>query len=169
MDAAEFAFGALLVALLLGLAGYFTWKQRAALRELRDHPEMPREDRRYLRNQVVRRLFCSALMVVLAGLLVGWYFLDPEFRELFEEGRREWAAAADQPLTEQQRDFSRWIVAYWCAALLLLFTIIAVAGIDAWANLRYGVRHRRQLRDERQQTLMELQAARRRHQGNGRG
>jgi hypothetical protein len=52
---------------------------------------------------------------------------------------------------------------------LVLFAIIAVAGADAWAIGRYGLRHRRQLRDERQQTLLELQAARRRHQGNGQG
>jgi hypothetical protein len=169
LDPAEFAFGAAVVVLLLGLAGYFSWKQRATLRELRDHPEMPREDRRYLRNQVVRRLLCSALMVVLAGLLIGWYFLDPSFRELFEEGRKAWAAAEDQAFTERQKEFSRWMVAYWCAALLVLFAIIAVAFLDAWAIGRYGVRHRRKLRDERQQTLLELQEARRRHRGNGRG
>jgi uncharacterized BrkB/YihY/UPF0761 family membrane protein len=169
VEPAEFAFGVVLVLLLVGLAGYFAWRQRATLRELREHPEMPAEDRRFLRNQVIRRLLCSALMVVLAGMLVGWYFMAPTFSELFQQGREAWAAAEEQVFTERQEDFRRRMVAYWCVALLVLFAIIAVAGADAWAIGRYGLRHRRQLRDERQQTLLELEAARRRHQGNGQG
>jgi hypothetical protein len=169
VEPAEFAFGVVLVVLLVGLAGYFAWRQRSTLRELREHPEMPEEDRLFLRNQVIRRLLCSFLMLVLAGMLVGWYFMAPTFSELFQEGRERWAAAEEQVFTERQEDFRRQMVAYWCVALLVLFAIIAVAGADAWAIGRYGLRHRRQLRDERQQTLLELQAARRRHQGNGQG
>jgi hypothetical protein len=169
VDPAELAFSTVLAVLLLGLAGYFSWQQWRTLRELRANPEMPAEDRRFLRSQAVRRLFCSALMVVLALLLAGWYGLgmDAEFRELFREGRERWAAAEDQVLTEEQKDFYRFMATYWGAALLLLFAIIALAGIDAWAISRYGIRQRRRLRDERAQALLDLQAARRRHQGNG--
>lgn len=165
MDPAELAFGAVLVVLLVGLAGYFSWQQRATLRELRARPEMPADDRRFLRRQVLRRLFCSALMVLLAGMLVGWSFYDETFRDLFREGR---AAPAQGELAERQKAFGQWMGAYWSAALGVLFLIVAVAAADALATGRYGLRQRRRLRDERQQTLMELEAARRRHRGNGR-
>jgi hypothetical protein len=168
VDPAELVFGAVLVVLLVGLAGYFTWQQRATLRELHAHPEMPPEDRRYLRRQVMRRLFCSALMGLLAGMLVAWYFYDESFRELFREGREKWAAAEQEVLTERQKEFSKWMGAYWSAVLGVLFLIVAVAAADALAIGRYGLRQRRRLRDERQQTLLELEAARRRHRGNGR-
>jgi hypothetical protein len=169
VDPAEFAFGVTVVVLLVGLAGYFAWQQRIALRELHANSELPPEERRYLRNQVVRRLLCSALMLILAGMLVGWYFYDPQFRALFPEAREKWAAAEEQILTEEQKEFGRWMGAYWSAALGVLFLIVVVAGADALAIARYGLRQRRRLRDERQQTLLELEAVRRRHRGNGRG
>ena len=42
-------------------------------------------------------------------------------------------------LTEEQKDFYRLMATYWGAALVLLFAIIALAGIDAWAISRYGM------------------------------
>jgi uncharacterized membrane protein YjgN (DUF898 family) len=169
VDPAELTFGVVLVLVLLGLAGYFTWRQIGTLRQTRNDSALSTDDRLFLHRQAVRRLVCSALMVVLAGMLIGWYFLDPAFRDMFREGREAWAEARDEILTEQQKDFSRWMAAYWSLALLVLFFIIVLAAMDAWAIGRYGLRQRRQLSDERRQALLELEAARRRHRENGQG
>ena len=69
-------FASVLVAVLLGLAGYFGRRQLQALRGLRSAEEMPPEDRRYVRNQAWRRLAGSALMVVIAGFFVGAFFVE---------------------------------------------------------------------------------------------
>jgi len=63
------------VAVLLGLAGYFGWRQVQTLRRLRLQTELPPEDQNYYKHQSWRRLVGCALMILLAALLSGWYLL----------------------------------------------------------------------------------------------
>ena len=78
MDPLELTLGMGLAGLLVGVAGYFTYRQQQTLQQLRHDTELTLDDRRYLHRQVVRRLFSSVLLVVLAGFLVGWFFLEPD-------------------------------------------------------------------------------------------
>src|SRR5437879_12230808 len=77
MNPAEIIFGALLVAALLGPAGYFAWRQKKTLERLRKQDLSP-EDRLYAYKQVQRRLLCCVLMAVLGGMLAGGLFLGNE-------------------------------------------------------------------------------------------
>ena len=70
----------LLVAVLLGLAAYFAWRQVHALRSLPGIPNLSDEDRRYVRGQAWRRLACSVLMAVLAVLLSASFLFGLEDR-----------------------------------------------------------------------------------------
>ena len=88
MSSDQLGFTLVLVAVLLGLAGYFGWQQVRTLRGLKAPERVDADNRFYLRSQAYRRLFCSLLMVAIAGLLVGWLFLDAQDRELQGELRR---------------------------------------------------------------------------------
>lgn len=88
----QLVFGSSLVVILLALAGYYAWRQRQALRGLREADDVPLEDRRYARRMAWRRLVGSGLMAVFAGMLVGSFFLQSHWHRL-EEKRK---AALDQ-------------------------------------------------------------------------
>ena len=148
MNPAELVFTLALAAVLLGLAGYFGWRQVQTLRGLAG---MGVEEQHYLRAQAYRRLFCSALMVVLAGMLVGWIFLGAD------------AADPAAPLTA---DLARLFSVYWIAALLVLLVLVALAAVDFWAIARFGMSQHRRLQAD-QRALLEEHAARRRRERNG--
>jgi hypothetical protein len=159
VDYVELIVGGLLVLLLLGLGGYYAWRQIRLFGILkRDNPYPPAE-RIYLRRQARRRLVGSALLVAFAGLLVGSYFLDP--------GSPDTAAVEQgaEPSPEQTRLL--WLfVSYWAAALLLFLAIICLALIDLLATRRFTLRQLRHLHDQ-QEALFAEQAARFRSERNG--
>src|SRR5580700_527021 len=133
----------ILVAILLGVAGYFGWRQVRALRGLLRPDELGSGDRRYLRAQAYRRLFCSFLMVVLAGMLSGWLlFLDGRYRELFPP--KDGPAAVQMDPVEQE-DFGRLFTVYWMVVLLVILAMMALAIIDFVAIARYGLSQHRRL------------------------
>jgi hypothetical protein len=151
----ELFFGILLVAALLLLAGYFAWRQFQTRRALVHDRTMPAEERGYLLRQSRRRLICSMLMFLFAGFLIGWYFIEINLPELKP-------AAADEkppPLVEL-------LAYYWIAALLVLFGILALAGVDFFATARYGLQQKKLLEIERRAAL-EIEAARLRNERNG--
>jgi hypothetical protein len=159
----ELSFTLVLIVVLLGLAGYFGWRQIQALRGLRGQPDLPREDRRYVRRQGVRRLVCCVLMVVLAGMLVGWFFLHPHYREVSLQLDQR---AKGEDITPEQRTFLRLFAIYWIAALFMLFMIFVLAAVDFWAITRFGLRHHRRLQADHRAELEE-QVARLRARRNG--
>ena len=67
MPTSQIVFGIVLVVVLLGMAGFFGWRQLLTLRIVRTSAALADEDRRYMRRQAWRRLTCSVVMVVLAG------------------------------------------------------------------------------------------------------
>jgi hypothetical protein len=158
-------FAAVLVVVLLGLAGYFSWRQFQALRGLRSADQLPPEDRRYIRNQAWRRLAGSVLMVVFAGFLVGAFFIEGLAGELAE--RMKAATPAErEALTADNRFFLHLWSYYWIAALLVLLGLISLAALDFFAIRRYGQRHYRQIQADRR-AMIERQAARLRRERNG--
>ncbi|MBI3410203.1 MAG: hypothetical protein HY040_17825 [Planctomycetes bacterium] len=156
----ELFFGIVIVLVLLGVAGYFGWLQIQNSQNLRRNRDMPAEERQFIRRQVRRRLICCVLMVIFAGCLAGWFFIEARLPERLANNPEE--KPGDNPWVEM-------IVYYWTFALLVLFAILALAGLDAIATARYGLRSHRALENERR-AVLEAEAARlrqQRHERNG--
>lgn len=153
-------YAAALVLVLLGLAGYFGWRQRQVLQNLKLQTDLPDADRRYVRNQAWRRLASSALMVAVALLMAG------SFLSGLEDQATELAARADPHLTPEQSRLARFWGAYWIVVLLLVLGILFLAAWDVLAIRRYGLRHRRQIQADRRE-MIEQQIAIYRSQRNG--
>ncbi|MCI0640899.1 MAG: hypothetical protein L0Y70_17640 [Gemmataceae bacterium] len=156
MNLPEILLGGALVFGLAVLAIYYARRQFQLLKTIGKDQTLIPEEKRYFYRQIRRRLTCSALMLVLAGLLVGWFFIaqnlpGPEA----DEDRRK-------PILEM-------VTFYWILALLVLFGILALAGFDFMATARYGLRQRRLLEMEHRAAL-EMETARlrkKRESGNG--
>jgi len=160
-------FSAVLIVVLLGLAAYYAWRQVQALRGLRGQENLPPEDRRYVRNQAWRRLACSGLMVVFAGLLGGSFFIEPIAQELINRGDAAQAENPEGPVFgADEKPFVRFFTAYWISALLVLLGMVVLALWDLLAIRRFGARQFRKLQADRR-AMIERQAARLRHEGNG--
>jgi hypothetical protein len=165
VNPSELAFTALLAVVLLGTAAYFGWRQLQTLRRLRTETGTPAEDRNYFRRQAIRRLVCCALMVLLAGLMIGWFFLHPHYQEVL---RQLEARGAEAQPTDEQRGFLRFFACYCITLLLAVMVLIFLAAVDFSAIARYGMRHRRRLQADHRAEL-ESQLARLRSQRNGNG
>jgi cytochrome c-type biogenesis protein CcmH/NrfG len=161
------AFGAFLVPVLIGVALFFGWRQLRALRSLRTGPELDAADRAYVRSQAYRRLVGSVLLLVLAGLLAGSFFLEAPLQQVHQERAAQTAHDPSAPAQAEHKDFLRQFAAYWIAVLLVLMLLLALVAADVWAIARFGQRHRRQLRDDLR-AMLASEVARIRRQGNGR-
>ena len=158
---------ALLIAVLLGLAGYYAWRQVRTLRELRGENLLPPEDWRYARNQAWRRLVCSVLMVAFAAMLAGTFFgIESAAQELVNLGDAASARGERPPLSPEQQHFVNVYSIYWSAALLILLGILGTALYDLIAIRRFARRHFRKLQADRR-AMIERQAARLREGRNG--
>jgi hypothetical protein len=162
----EQVIGLLIVALLLGVAGWFGWRQAQTLRALPRQANLSSEDRRYFRNQAWRRLVGCALMFILAGLLAGWFLLGLNETASRLADRAKGAGAGAPPLTPEEEHSLRVCAYYLGGLLLVLLATVGTAWLDFWAIRRYGLRHRRQIQDERR-AMIERQVARLRQEGNG--
>lgn len=146
----EFSVGISLAAILVVVAVYFGWRQRTTLAQLRHDVHIAPEDRLYYVKQICRRLICSVLLILLAGMVVGWFFLDHDVTAL--------RPAEGQPLTEEAKDSLRFIATYWIVALGLVLVILLLASFDFMATARFGMRRMRQLENDRR-TILEMEAA----------
>jgi hypothetical protein len=146
---------------LLVLAGYFGWRQWQLLRGLPAR-NLPEAERAFYRRQAYRRMFSSVLMVVLAGLLLGYVALDAEYRQVTHDVTERGAPQ------EAEKDFVRFFAGYWIGLLLVLFVLLALAAVDFWALTRFGLRqHRRLQADHRAQLERELHQLRQDRNGSG--
>lgn len=150
----EVILGGLLAVVLVGLAVFFIWQQKKTLQGLKSGQPPGREDRLYLRKQVNRRLVCSFLMMVIAGMLVGWVFVD---RELSERPLDQDDIDRAEPgkIFKEKTEIGGIKILYWVAILVVLFAILFLAIIDLMATARFGLRQHRQLEAERKAMLEE--------------
>lgn len=167
MEASELTWVLVLSGALLALAVYFGWRQVRALRGLSGR-QLADEERRFVRRQAVRRLFCCALMVILAGLLVGTVYLEPEYQELTRQLKERNERGGGAAVPDDEKQFARFFAGYWIAMLLVLFVLLALAAADFWAVARFGHRQHRRLEADHRAEL-EQQLARLRHRRNGAG
>ncbi|MCI0680738.1 MAG: hypothetical protein L0Y71_01425 [Gemmataceae bacterium] len=146
----EFGIGITLATILVVVAVYFGWRQRSTLAQLRHDVHIAPEDRLYYVRQIRRRLICSVLLVLLAGMVVGWFLLNRDVAAL--------RPAAGEPLTEEAKASIRFIATYWIVALGLVLVILVLACFDFMATARFGMRRMRQLENDRR-TILEMEAA----------
>ena len=148
-----------IVAVLIGLAGYFGWQQLRAIGRLKQTENLHPEDRRYQRMHAGRVFVCCVLMVMVAGMVGGWYVfgLEGSARELGEQAADQ-PANPDHPLGPAQQRSLTFFTVYWILAILLLLAMVYVAFMDLWAVRRFGLRHIRQLQADRR-AMLERQIA----------
>lgn len=159
----QIVIGSLLVVLLGGLAIYYAWRQRRLLIELRSS-DQPVEEQRFFRRQAYRRLINSALLLILAGMLLGaLVFLEDPAQRL---AKVRDAQPANTPLTPEERDFAWFYSWYWIVFLLILLVVVLLAALDFWATRRFGLAQHRKINQERKQ-MLESQLNRLREERNG--
>jgi hypothetical protein len=163
----QIVFGAALVVALLGISLYYAWRQVWALRRLRQTPDLPGAETRYVRRQAWRRLAGCVLMLVMAGLLafVLIYMEGPVQEVAYLREAKRAAGLPHIPAQDETDLLNRW-VGSWIAILLMLMAVIFLAAWDLWATRLYGVREFRKIQADRR-AMIERQAARMRRQRNG--
>lgn len=162
----QIIFGAVLVVVLLFVAIFYTVRQILALRRLRATEEMPLEEHAYLHSRARRRLVTSLLLFLLGIMLaVALIYLEAPAHDLAEKlaAMREQGDSTPDP---EQRTFTRFYLSFWIVFLLILMTVIFLAGWDYWATRRYGLRQHRKIIDDRR-AMIEREISRLRQQRNG--
>lgn len=162
----ELAYAGVIVLVLLGLAGFYGWRQWQALRRLRTQAELDREDRRYHHRQAWRRLICCSLMAVLAGMIVSFYVLGLNDRAAELRPGPEGDPVAQQIAEDARQDFVNFLSIYWMSATFLIVAILFLALFDLMAIRQYGLRHLRRLQSDHR-AVLEQQVASLRSQRNG--
>ena len=160
----------LIVVVLVGMALYFGWQQRSALLWLGTQTELAPEDQRYYRRQAWLRLTNSALMLLLAALVAGYYLggLEARVTALADRVQEQRDRAEAVTLNAEQSELAHQFAAFCIAILVLLMAIVFLVAIDLWAIRRYGRRHLRKIQADRR-AMMETQMARFRSERNGHG
>ncbi len=143
----ELPVGVGLAVLLVAIALYYGWRQLQSMRALSRDVNVSFNERMYLVRQATRRVSISVLMLVIAGFLVAWFFLDHSGMppEDFAQG--------DRPMTASEKDAVRFVGLYWISTLLVVFVIIVLAIFDLWATARFGYERRKRLEEARQAAL----------------
>jgi cell division protein FtsB len=167
VDPTELLVESLAILVLLGLAGGFAWQQLRLRRRLgQPGTPLPPAEQAHLRAQVRRRLLGSGMLVLLAGLLAGSFFLEGRLQQVHRERQEQTAHGVPAPVRAEHRLFLGQFTLYWLTALLVLFGLLLVVLADLRATVRFSQQQRRQLNQEWQQTLAQ-ELARWRRQGNG--
>jgi hypothetical protein len=139
-------FAGLLVLLGLG-AGL---RQFAMLARVRAQPYMADEDRRYFRGQARRRMFASALLVVIGGMIAFYYLsgMDARMDAIPERNKPDGQAAQDDPQAEADKEFTRQVGIYWIVVVLLLGVVVCVAMVDFIATRKYYMARYKEMKED---------------------
>jgi hypothetical protein len=192
----QIVFGTILIVVLVGISGLYGQRQLVLLRRLRQRRDSQSEEDRYLRNQAWRRLVNSILMTLLAVLLVvlmvrlegpaqDWVdkrdatiaantfsvIARAQFQQSIGAGPAAYLlgvgdSVVTAPVTAEDRSFAYLYGSFLFVFVLVLFIVLVIAGIDAWATRRYGMQQYRKLMADRR-AMIERQAARLREERNG--
>lgn len=138
---------------LLGIgAGY---RQVAALKRVRAEPFMASDDRRYVRQQASRRLVISGLLVIIGGLIFVYYFsgMDARMDAIPDRNRDGGPPPADDPQSQDDKRFTRFVAYYWIAIILILGVVVAIAVLDVWATRKYWMVRYREIKAEHEAKL----------------
>src|SRR5262245_33153883 len=149
---------------MIGLATYFARQQWRALKRLRQAENIHPEEHRYQRLHAGRVFICCVLMILVAGMVGGWYVLGLDAQ--YEAIRQQAEEQADQELGTLQHRWVTFFALYWILAILFLLGMIYIGLMDYWAVRRFGLKQTRQLQADRR-AMLERQMALLRAERNG--
>ena len=164
----------LLLAVTLILVGALTaLRQRRALRALAGEPFLAAEDRRYRRGQARRRLVTSGLLVVIGGMIGGYYLSGMDARMDAIPDRNKKAGAPPQegdpdPQAESDKQFTRLVGFYWIGVMGLMFLAACLAVLDFWATRKYWMARYKELKADHEMKLQRDLAVYRQQKLNAR-
>jgi hypothetical protein len=163
----ELIFAAMIVVVLLGMGGYYAWRQWQVLASLRHQDDLAPDDRAYQFAQAWRRLVGCFLMVVLAILLSASYLIGQEDQaQKLGQAPAAGAEEADPAADAAHRRLLGQYGKFWIVFSFILFLLVALAFWDILAIRRFGVRTYRRIQSDRR-AMIEDQLARLRSQRNG--
>lgn len=153
--------GLLLAALLLLIGAITANRQRQTLQRLRSERFVPADDRTYLRGQIRRRLCTSAVLLLLGGLIGGYYLsgMDDRANEIGnrkQKAEEALAAGKDPPPNPAEADdrrFAKFLAWYWIAVLVLVFVVACLAVLDFWATRIYWMARYREIKADHETKL----------------
>jgi hypothetical protein len=147
----EVVIGCLFIVLLLALSGWFGWQQIQNLRGLRSRGQMSPEDFSHFRRQAYRRLIGCALTALLAFMFIGYIFGIGNRLDRLSDRADEARAQGVQPqqLQENEKADVSFAWNYVMIMIVVVFAWLGVACMDIMAIRRYGMRHRRRIREDR--------------------
>jgi hypothetical protein len=131
-------------------------RQRRALRALRGERYLADEDRVYRRGQAVRRLATSGLLVVMGGMIAGYYLSGMDARMDAIPERNKLGAPPEgepDPRDEADKQFTKFVGFYWIAVMVLVFAAVSLAVVDFWATRRYWMARYKELKADHQAKL----------------
>ncbi len=162
----------LLLAVALVLVGAATAaRQRRALRELAAEPFLADEDRRYRRRQGVRRAATSGLLVVIGGLIGGYFVsgMDARMDAIPDRPKAAPQPGAElDPQAEADLRFTVDVAYYWTAVMGLVFVAVCLAVTDFWATRKYWMARYKELKADHEVKLQRDLAVYRQQKLNAR-
>ena len=154
----EIVVGCLFIVILLFLSGWFGWQQIQNLRKLDHRGQLSTEDYSYFRRQCYRRLIGCFLTALLAFMLIGWYIFGvgdrvDQLASRVGEAHAHGAKLQENDLQPHEKADLWFGWNYVMIMCLVVFAWMGVACMDLMAIRRYGMRHRKRIRDDRMAML----------------
>lgn len=144
------AVGLILAAGLILVGALTALRQQRALGAIADEPFLPDEDRRYRRGQARRRMATSGLLVVIGGMIAGYYLSGMDARMDAIPERNKIGAppqeGAPDPRAEADKQFTKLVGFYWIGVLGLVFVAVCLAVFDFWATRKYWMARYKELK-----------------------
>jgi hypothetical protein len=166
METSEILYGGAFVVVLLGLAGYYGWRQVRTLRSSRAPDDRSEEERRFSSRQAWRRLVGSGLMVIVAGMLVGFVAFNHSIRRFSDRAEEARQNNDEHVLDPEEQAFAATYAVYCIVFLLVLLAILGIAALDLLAIRRFGRRQILKIQSDRR-AMIEREVARMRKDRNG--
>jgi hypothetical protein len=143
------------VLLMLGIgAGY---RQVSTLKRVRAEPFMAGDDRHYFRQQAMRRLVISGLLLIIGCMILVYYFSGMDARmDAIPERNRDVEGGpppTDDPQSQDDKHFTRLVAYYWIAIILILGVVVGIAVFDVWATRKYWMVRYREIKAEHEAKL----------------
>lgn len=163
MTTSQLVFTLALVAVLVGTAAFFLWRQLRTFREITSHSHLSSEERDHLRWRARLRLINCGLMLLLAGWLAGSLLLEDRAQQLADQSDMARARGEEFVLEPEDKPFVRFYGWYWISGLLALLLLVGIAGVDLLSVRRHARRQFKKLKEDHRTMLAEQTAMLRRN------
>lgn len=162
------AVGLVLAAALVLLGAGTALRQRRTAARLRDERFLPSDERGYLRGQVRRRTATGVVLVLIGGMIGGYYLsgMDARMDAIGEKKRLQVPIPDDEDRAD--KDFAKVVAGYVAGILGLLFVAGCFAVFDFWETRKYWMIQYRLLKADHEAKLQRDLAVHRQAKENDR-